>query len=171
MKKLFVTAFTLLLFTGVQFAQKSAYVDTEYVMSKIPAYETAQDKIEELSKQWQEEVEAKYKEVQDKYEEFQTESYAWSSEMKKKREEEIIALEQEAVKLREKYFGDEGELYNKRKELVKPIQDEVYNAIKEVSTEGNYGFIFDKASGIGAGIIYTDPKYDISDEVVKKLGY
>ena len=89
--------------------------------------------------------------------------------MKKQKEQEIIDLEQEAVKLKEKYFGEKGELFNKRTELVKPIQDEVYNAVKEVATEGNYGFIFDTASGMS--IIYSDPKYDVSDEIVKKLGY
>ncbi len=169
MKKFIATSLILLVFAGASFAQKYAYVDTEYILSKIPSYESAQNKIEELSKKWQQEIEAKYKVVQKKYEEFQTEQYAWSAEMKKQKEQEIIDLEQEAVKLKEKYFGEKGELFNKRTELVKPIQDEVYNAVKEVATEGNYGFIFDTASGMS--IIYSDPKYDVSDEIVKKLGY
>ncbi len=169
MKKLAILSAILLTISTLSYAQKYAYVDSEYILSKIPSYESAQAKLDELSKKWQTEVEAKYKVVQEKYEAFQTEQYAWSAEMKKQREQEIIDLEQAAVTLREKYFGEEGDLYNKRTELVKPIQDEVFNAIKTVATEGGYAFIFDKASG--AGLIYSDPKYDISDEIVKKLGY
>ena len=169
MKKLISASVLMLAIIATSFAQKYAYVDTEYILSKIPSYESAQNKIDELSTTWQKEVEAKYQAVQKKYETFQTEQYAWSAEMKKQKENEIISLEEEAGKLKDKYFGEEGELYNKRLELVKPIQDEVYNAIKEIATVGNYGFIFDKASGVS--IIYSDPKYDVSDEVVKKLGY
>jgi outer membrane protein len=169
MKKLMLLSFIMLTISAVSMAQKYAFVDTEYILSKIPSYESAQTKLDDLSKTWQAEIEAKYKVVETKYKEFQTEQYAWSAEMKKQREQEIIELENQAVQLREKYFGDEGDLYNKRTELVKPIQDEVFNAIKTVATEGGYAMIFDKASG--ASLIYTDPKYDISDEIVKKLGY
>ncbi len=169
MKKLNLTIVLILLFTGSIFAQKSAFVDTEYILSKIPAYESAVEQIEETSKKWQDEIERKFNIVQKKYSQYQTEHVLLSPEMKKKREDEIIQLENEANKLKEKYFGDEGLLYEKRKELIKPIQDEIYNAIKEVSAEGNYGFIFDKASN--PSLLYGDPKYDISDQILKKMGY
>ncbi|MCD6557237.1 MAG: OmpH family outer membrane protein [Bacteroidales bacterium] len=169
MKKSIVTVILAVVFTIPAFSQKNAYVDTEYILSKIPAYENAQTKLDEYSKVWQKEVEAKYKEVDNKYKNYQTEIALLSAEMKKQREDEIINLEKEANDLKEKYFGNEGELFNKRKELVKPIQDEVYNAIKEIATEGNYGFIFDKSADMS--LIYTDPKFDISDDILKKLGY
>ncbi len=169
MKKSIVSLLLIGLFAIPTFAQKNAYVDTEYILSKIPAYENAQTKLDGLSQEWKKEVENKYKQVEEKYKEFQTEIALLSAEMKKKREDEIIRLETEANQLKDKYFGNEGELYTKRQELVKPIQDEVYNAIKEIATEGNYGFIFDKAANMS--MIYTDPRYDISDDILKKLGY
>jgi len=169
MKNSILSLILIVTFSLPTFSQKNAYVDTEYILSKIPSYENAQTKLDEISKVWQKEVESKYKEVEQKYKEYQTESALLSTEMKKQREEEIINLENEANNLKEKYFGNEGELYNKRKELVKPIQDEVYNAIKEIATEGNYGFIFDKSADMS--LIYTDPKYDISDDILTKLGY
>ena len=169
MKKSIVTVLLIGLFSMPSFAQKNAYVDTEYILSKIPAYENAQTKLDALSEDWKKDIESKYKEVEQKYKEYQTEIALLSSEMKKQREDEIIKLENEANQLKDKYFGNEGELYNKRQELVKPIQDEVYNAIKEIATEGNYGFIFDKSADMS--LIYTDPKFDISDDILKKLGY
>ncbi len=169
MKKSIVTVILAVIFTIPAFSQKYAYVDTEYILSKIPAYENAQAKLDEFSKTWKKEIDAKYKNIDTKYKEYQTEIALLSAEMKKQRENEIINLEKEANDLKEKYFGKEGELYNKRKELVKPIQDEVYNAIKEIATQGNYGFIFDKSADMS--LIYTDPKFDISDEILKNLGY
>ncbi len=169
MKKSIVTLIIAVIFTLPALAQKNAYVDTEYILSKIPAYENAQAKLDEYSKTWKKEIEAKYKEIDKKYKNYQTEVALLSAEMKKQREDEIVNLEKEANDLKEKYFGNEGELFNKRKELVKPIQDEVYNAIKEIAVEGNYGFIFDKSADMS--LIYTDPKYDISDDILKKLGY
>ncbi len=169
MKKSIFAILLIALFSLPTLAQKNAYVDTEYILSKIPAYENAQNKLDALSEGWKKEIETKYKEVETKYKEYQTEIALLSAEMKKQREDEIIKLEDDANKLKEKYFGNEGSLYTKRQELVKPIQDEVYNAIKEIATEGNYGFIFDKAADMS--LIYTDPKFDISDDILKKLGY
>lgn len=169
MKNSIVSLLLIVTFSLPALSQKNAYVDTEYILSKIPAYENAQSKLDEISKEWQKEIENSYKDVEQKYKEYQTESALLSAEMKKQREDEIINLENEANNLKEKYFGNEGELYTKRKELVKPIQDEVYNAIKEIATEGNYGFIFDKSADMS--LIYTDPKFDISDDILKKLGY
>ena len=169
MKKILISISLLVVFISFSYAQKQAYVDTEYILSKIPAYENAQTKLDQFSKDWQKEIEDKYAIVEKKYKTYQREQSMLSSEMKKQKEEEIVKLEKEANQLKKKYFGNEGELYKKRKEIVKPIQDEVYNAIKEIATEGNYGFIFDKSSGMS--LIYTDPKYDISDDVLKKMGY
>lgn len=169
MKKISLSIVPVLFFALFGFSQKTAYVDTEYILSKIPAYENAENKINEISKGWEKEIQDKYTVIEKKYKEYLAEQVLLSAEMKDKRKNEIFQLEEEANKLREKYFGDEGELYQKRKELVKPIQDDVYNAIKEIATEGNYGFIFDKSSGVT--ILYTDSKFDISDEVLKKLGY
>ncbi len=168
MKKLSLTVLIAFIFTA-GFSQKYAYVDTDYMLSKIPTYKAAQDKLDEFSKGWQKEVEAKYAEVDKKYKEFLAEKVLLSAEMKAQREEEILNLEQVAIDLKDKYFGEEGELYKKRQELVKPIQDEIYTAIKATAVEGNYGIIFDKASGMS--MIYTDQKYDISDDILKKLGY
>jgi outer membrane protein len=169
MKKFSILLILFTVLSSFGFAQKYAYVDTEYILSKIPSYQNAQTKLDEIAKTWQKEVEAKYAVVEKKYKEYQTESAMYSAQMKKQKEDEIVALEKQAGELREKYFGDEGDLYKKRQELVKPIQDEVYNAIKQIATEGSYGFIFDKAGNVS--LIYSDSKYDVSDDVLKKLGY
>ena len=150
-------------------AQKYAYVDTEYILGNIPAYEAAQSELEEQSKKWQQEVEVLFNEVEEMYKQFQTDKVILSDEMKRKREEGIVKKEKEARELKKKYFGREGVLFKKRQELIKPIQDEVYNAIKEIATEGNYAFIFDISGNLN--ILYTDPKYDKSNDVLDKLGY
>jgi len=169
MKKLIVFSIVMLTIIGFGFAQKYAYVDSEYILSKVPSYQGAQSNLDAVSDKWQKELDVKYAEVEKKYKEYQAESTLLSSEMKTKREDEIITLEKAADDLKEKYFGKDGDLYKKRQELVKPIQDEVYNAIKTIATEGNYLIIFDKAAG--PSMIYADPKSDLSDDVVKKLGY
>lgn len=151
------------------FSQKYAFVDTEYILSHIPTYKAAQDKLDEFSKNWQNEVEQEYKEIDELYKNYQSEKVLLSEELRKKKEEEIINKEKETKNLQKKYFGPEGELYKKRQELVKPIQDEIYNAVKELSAEGNYAVIFDTAEGLS--ILYFNPKYDISDEILLKLGY
>ncbi len=168
MKKLIFTIAIIFTVTAV-FAQRYAYIDTEYILSNIPSYKAAQEKLDEYSKQWQEEIEAVYDEIDKMYKDYQAEKVLLPDEMKKKREKEIIDKEKKAKELQKKYFGQEGELFNKRQELIKPIQDEVYNAIKEVATKGNYAIIFDTSEGVS--ILYSDPKYDKSDDVLKILGY
>lgn len=150
-------------------AQKYAFVDTEYILSNIPTYKSAQDQLNKYSKDWETEVEALYTAIDKMYQDYQAEKVLLSDEMQKKREEMIINKEKEAKNLQKKYFGTEGELFKKRQELVKPIQDEIYRAVKELATEGNYAVIFDTASGVS--MLYTNPKYDISDQVLTKLGY
>ena len=130
-------------FTGAQ-AQKFAIVDMEYILKNIPAYETATEQLTIISKKWQTEVEASMQEVQTMYKNYQTELVFLSEEMKVKREEEIIAKEKAAQELKRTYFGPEGELFKKRQSLMKPIQDEIYNIIQELSPEKDLGLIIDK---------------------------
>ena len=169
MKKLLLT---LCLVTGLGFAaqaQKFASVDMGYIMKNIPAYESANEQLNQVSKKWQAEVDAKMKEVQQLYKNYQTELVFMSDEMKVKREEEIVAKEKAAQELKRKYFGPDGELFKKRESLMKPIQDEVYNAIQEISNAKGLDLVFDKSSAMSA--IFVSTKLDISDEVLKKLGY
>ncbi len=169
MKKLIIS---LCLLAGMTFgtnAQKFAMVDMEYIMKNIPSYETANDQVTQISKKWQSEVDIQMQEVQKMYKNYQTELVFLSDDMKTKREEEIVAKEKAAQELKRKYFGPEGELFKKRQSLMKPIQDEVYNAIQEVSKEKDIELVFDKSSAMS--VIFTSPKLDISDTVLQKLGY
>jgi len=168
MKKIgLIIMLTCLTFLG--FGQKFAFVDTEYILNNIPSYKAAQDKINKLSDQWEKEVEGLFADVDKMYKDYQSEKVLLSEEMKKKREDDIMNKEKEAKDLQKKYFGPTGDLFKKRQELVKPIQDDVYKAVKELSVEGGFSVVFD--SSAGANIIYSDPKYDKSDEILKKLGY
>ena len=169
MKKMLLT---LCLVTGLGFAsqaQKFASVDMGYIMKNIPAYESANEQLSQVSKKWQAEVDAMMKDVQQLYKNYQTELVFMSDDMKVKREDEIVAKEKAAQELKRKYFGPEGELFKKRESLMKPIQDEVYNAIQEISNAKGLDLIFDKSSAMSA--IFVSTKLDISDEVLKKLGY
>lgn len=150
-------------------AQKYAYVDTDYILNNIPEYKSAQQQVDNLSVQWQKEIEAKYAEIDKMYKAFQAEQILLTEEMKKKRENEIIVKEKEVKELQKSRFGVDGEVFKKRQELVKPIQDKVYNAIKQLAEKGTYAVIFDKASG--ATLLYTNPKFDKSDDILLSLGY
>lgn len=150
-------------------AQKFALVDMEYLLSKIPAYEVANNQLEQLSQRWQKEVENIGREAETMYNNYKSQMPFLTDEQKKKNEEEIVAKEKEAAELRNKYFGPEGELYKKRQQLMKPIQDDVYNAIKKLSEERGYMCIFDRASS--SDIIFASPHIDVSDEVLAKLGF
>ena len=169
MKKL-ISLFSIVFLTaGLGFAQKYAFVDTEYILDRIPSYKAAQDQLDKLAGEWQEEVEGMYESVEKMYKDFQAEKVLLTEEMRIRKEEEIIQQEQAIKELQQKYFGREGSLFKKRQEFVKPIQDEVYRVVKEIATEGNFAVIFDTASG--ANMLYTNPKYDKSDEVLERLGY
>ena len=150
-------------------AQKYALVDMEYILGNIPAYERASEQLNQVSKKWQAEVEAIDNAAKTLYKNYQNELVFLSEQQKKEREEAIIAKEREASELRKKYFGPEGELYKKRISLIEPIQEEIYNAIKDISDQKGYSLILDRASD--AGIIFANPKIDISNEVLTKLGY
>ena len=150
-------------------AQKFALVDMDYILRNVPAYEMANEQLNQLSQRWQKEVEVKAKEAEDMYQSYLADKVFLTEEQVKKREEEIVAKEKEASELRYKYFGPEGELYKKRQTLMKPIQDDVYNAVKKLSEERGYQCIFDRASS--ANIVYASPRIDVSNEVLAKLGY
>ncbi len=169
MKKIVVIALLLAGLSVSLQAQKFASVDVDYIMKNIPAFESANEQLSQISKKWQKEVDAKMKEVEQMYKNYQTELVFMSEKMKVKREEEIIAKEKEAHDLKRHYFGPEGELFKKRESLIKPIQDEIYTAIQEISAKEGYDVVFDKSSAMSA--IYVSPKIDISDMVLKKLGY
>ncbi|GAT62794.1 MULTISPECIES: OmpH family outer membrane protein [Paludibacter] len=169
MKKLIILFVFLMGAFSFSHAQKFAIVDMEYIMKHVPAYESANEQLNQVSKKWQAEVEAKMQVVQNLYKTYQTEVVFMSPEMKTKRENEIVEKEKAAQDLKRQYFGPEGELYKKRQSLMKPIQDEVYNAIQTISNDKGYQLILDKSSSMN--IIFSSPKIDISDEVLVKLGY
>ncbi len=167
MKK--ILFFVVMLIAGqVVLAQKYVFVDSEYILKNIPAYEAANEQLSQLSEGWQKEIETLYQEVSALYEAYQTENVFLSNEMKTKKENEIVEKEQKAKSIQNKYFGKDGELFKKREALIQPIQDEIYGAILEIAGEKSYAAVFDKASGIG--VMYSDPKYDISDVVLERLG-
>ncbi|PMC10747.1 OmpH family outer membrane protein [Hoylesella timonensis] len=150
-------------------AQKFALVDMEYILKNIPAYERANEQLTQVSKKWQAEVEALNTEASTMYKNYQNEVVFLSQEQKKARQEEIMKKEKSASELKRKYFGPEGELFKKRQSLMTPIQDEIYNAVKEISELRGYSLVVDRASN--SGIIFGSPKIDISNEVLQKLGY
>lgn len=150
-------------------AQKYALVDMEYILKNIPAYERADEQLNQQSKKWQAEVEAIQNEAQTLYKNYQNEAVFLSADQKKQREQAIVDKEKEAAELKRKYFAPEGELFKKRQSLVQPIQDEIYNAVKEISQTKGYQLVVDRASD--SSIIFASPKIDISNEVLAKLGY
>jgi outer membrane protein len=167
-KTIFLLGF-LVLTSAFATAQKYAFVDSEYIRKNIPAFTTAQEQLDKLSKQWEKEVSDGYAVVEQMYKSYQNEAVLLSQDMKTKREEAIIAKEKAMKDLQNKYFGMEGDLFKKREELVKPIQDEILKAIKEIAVDGSYAVIFDTAAG--GNILFANPKFDISDQVLEKLGY
>ncbi len=150
-------------------AQKFALVDMEYVLKNIPAYERANEQLNQVSKKWQAEVEALNAEATTMYKNYQNEVVFLSQEQKKARQEQIMKKEKAAGELKRKYFGPEGELFKKRESLMTPIQEEIYNAVRDISESHGYSLVVDRASN--SGIIFGSPKIDISNEVLRKLGY
>ncbi|MDP2424572.1 MAG: OmpH family outer membrane protein [Bacteroidales bacterium] len=165
-----IILFSILSFAGFTAkAQKFAYVDTDYILEHIPEYNSAQATLDNLTVQWQKEIEAKFAEIEKMYKTYQTESVLLPEEMKRKREDEIIKKEKEVKDLQQKRFGKEGDLTKKREELIKPIQEKIYTALQEIANQGNYAVIFDKAGSLS--MVYTNPRFDISEEVLTKMGY
>lgn len=170
MKKIILSATIILLSVTSIFAQRFAYVDTEYILEKIPNYTNAQKQLDDMVGVWNNEIEEKYKEVKSLYSKYQAEEFLLTDEMKKKRQEEIITKEQLANNLQEQRFGYEGDLFKKRQELIQPIQEQVYNAIEKISTNLGYDFIFDKSAG-GSTLLFTNSKYDLSEQVLKSIKF
>lgn len=150
-------------------AQKFALIDMDYVLKNIPAYERANEQLNQVSKKWQAEVEALTTEAQTMYKNYQNEVVFLSQEQKKAKQDAIMEKEKAAAELKKKYFGPDGELFKKRTSLMTPIQEEIYNAVKDIADLRGYQLILDRASD--TGIIFGSPKIDISDEVLQKLGY
>lgn len=150
-------------------AQKFALIDMEYILGKIPAYERANEQLNQLSKRWEAEIDAISKEAEALYKNYQSEALFLSDEQKKKKEEEIVEKEKQASELRRQYFGQDGEYYKKRESLMAPIQDEIYEAVKTISESKGYSVVIDRASA--GSMIYASPKIDISNEVLQKMGY
>jgi outer membrane protein len=169
MKKIFLTALFIACIGFISMAQKYAFVDTDYILDNISEYADAQTQLDELSVQWQKEIEVKFDDIDKLYKAFQNESVLLPEDMKKKREDDIIKKEKDAKDLQKKRFGKDGDLFKKRQELIKPIQDKIYTAIEGIAADDNYAVVFDKANN--ATLIYTNPKYDISEQVLDKMGY
>ena len=169
MKRILTAMIVMAAFSFSASAQKFALVDMEYILKNIPAYEMAKEQLNQVSLRWQKEVDDLAKEAQTLYKNFQSDMVFLTDEQKKTKEEEIVAKEKEVTELRYKYFGPEGELFKKRQSLIKPIQDDIYEAVKKVSEERGYQVIFDRASS--ESIIFASPRIDISNEVLAKLGY
>jgi outer membrane protein len=169
MKKVILITLALMMVSSLAFAQKYACVDTEYILGKIPNYKSTQEQIEKISNQYQKEVEDGYKALDEMYKTYQAEKALLTDAMKKKREDEIIAKEKTVKALQQKYFAPEGDLSKKRDELLKPIQERIFNAIKNFADDGGYATIFDLANN--ASMIYANPRYDVSDKILEKLGF
>lgn len=168
MKKLIIVCAMALVAIGAS-AQKFALLDMEYILKNVPAYERANEQLNQVSKKWQAEIEALNTEAGTMYKNYQNEVVFLSEEQKKEKQEAIMQKEKEASELKRKYFGPEGELFKKREALITPIQEEIYNTVKEISELRGYSLVIDRASD--TGIIYGSPKVDISNEVLEKLGY
>jgi outer membrane protein len=169
MKKLLLVLLFSSAFVCVSLAQKYAFVDTQYILGNIPSFKAAQDQLDKFSVQYQKELETIHAELDKMYKDFQAEAVLLSDDMKRKREDVIITKEKEYKKLQRQYFGSEGELFQKRQTLIKPIQDDVFKAIQEISEQGGYAMVFDKSGSLS--MVYSNTKYDLSDQILQKLGY
>ena len=168
MKKMMIAVCLLLSLAFTAEAQRYAIVDTKYILDKIPQYKDAQQQLDQISAQWQKEIDQKQAELDRMYRNYEAEQVMLSDELKKKREDELFMREKEVRDLQRKRFGFEGDLFKKREELVKPIQDRVYTAIQKIAVNRQYDFILDKSEGIT--VIFADPKLDRSEDVLKELG-
>jgi len=169
MKKILLLIGLFLALTMGSYAQKFALIDMEYILKKIPAYENINKELEIVSQQWQNEIDSLVKDVGEMYKKYQADIDTLKGSEKIKRENEIVAKEKEIQQLRDKYFGPQGELFKRREAYMKPIQDDIYNAIKDISFSAGYKAVIDRASA--TSIIFASPDIDISDQVLVKLGY
>jgi Outer membrane protein len=168
MKRLFITTALVLGTVFGALAQKYCVIDTKYILESIPDYKEAQKQLDAVAEQWQKEIDAKFQEVDKMYKSYQAEQVMLTEELKRKREDEIIAREKDAKDLQKKRFGYEGDLFKKREGLVKPIQDKIYNAVQKLAASRMYDFVLDKSGGVT--VIFSDPKLDKSEEILRALG-
>ena len=169
MKKIFFACLMALMTCANALAQKYALIDMDYILKQIPQYEMANEQLNQVSKRWQTEVETIAAEAETMYKQYQADMVYLTKEQQTQRENAILAKEKEVQDLRLKYFGPEGELYQKRNSLVGQIQDDIYEAVKEIAEKNNFSMVIDRASA--ESIIYASPKIDISKEVLQKMGY
>ncbi len=167
MKKTILLAF-LLGFGFLGFSQKYAIIDTRYILDKMPEYTNAQKQLDNIAADWQKEVDGKQSELDKMYKDFEAEQVMLSDDLKKKREDQLFIKEKELRDLQRKRFGFEGDLFKKRQELIKPVQDKVYNAVQKIAVQRGYDFVLDKSEGIT--IIFADPKLDKSEDILRELG-
>jgi outer membrane protein len=168
MKKIFIAACVFMLMITAAQAQRYAIVDSKYILEKLDEYKDAQKKLDQVSEDWQKEIDGKQATLDRMYKEYEAEQVMLTDELKKKREDELFNREKELRDLQRKRFGFEGDLFKKRQELIKPIQDKVYNAIQKIAVQRSYDFILDKSEGIT--VIFADPKLDKSEDVLRELG-
>lgn len=168
MKKIILISSLFIMAFLPGFGQKYAFVDTDYILNNIPEYTDAQALLDDLSSEWQKEIEAKFREIDKLYRDYQAESILLPEDLKKQKENEIIQKEKDAKDLQKKRFGKDGDLFKKRIELVQPIQEKIFNAIQDLAVTRSYAFIFDKASG--ASLLFADAKFDLSDDVLDEIG-
>jgi outer membrane protein len=166
MKKLILIIGIVMVMASGAFAQKFAFIDSDYILENIPAFNAAQEQLDQLSQQYQKELESMYAEIEKMYQDFQAESVLLSEDMKRKREDVIISREKEYKDLQRRYFGPSGDLFKRRQALVKPIQDDVFNAVQEIANEGSYAVIFDKAGG--TTLLFTNPRFDLERPGIAK---
>ena len=168
MKKILIAFFSLMLMTVTVQAQKYAIIDTRYILDKMPDYKTAQQQLDDIAADWQKDIDVKQTELNNMYKSFEAEQVMLSDELKKKREDQLFNKEKDLRDLQRKRFGFEGDLFKKRQELIKPIQDKVYNAVQKMAVARGYDFVLDKSEGIT--IIFADPKLDKSEDILRDLG-
>lgn len=169
MKRFIIIMAVVLTAATSAIAQKFAYIDSEFILENIPEYADAKAEVDELSLQWQREIEAKFTEIDQLYKKFTAEAVLLPDDIKAKREQEIIDKEKAAKDLQKKRFGTDGDLFKRRQELIKPIQEKIATALESLAASENYAVIFDKAGSVS--MMYTNPRYDISEEVLDKMGY
>lgn len=169
MKKIFIVCIVALMGCMNAFAQKYALIDMDYILKQIPQYEMANEQLNQISQRWQVEVETLAAEAEQMYRQYQADMVYLTQDQKNQREDDILAKEKQVQDLRLKYFGPEGELYQKRNSLVGQLQDDIYNAVKDIAEKNGFAMVIDRASA--ESIIFASPKIDISKEVLQKLGY
>jgi outer membrane protein len=168
MKKVLIIAGVFLSLSVTALAQKYAIIDTRYILDKMPEYKTAQSQLDDIAASWQKEIDSMQAQLDKMYKDYDAEQVMLSDDLRKKREQQLFQKEKDVRDLQRKRFGFEGDLFKKRQELIKPVQDKVYNAVQKLASTRGYDFILDKSEGIT--VIFADPKLDKSDDVLRELG-